>query len=145
MPGKYSPLEHYLLGLPAGQMEVTLSYEQVERILNDNLPPSALVHRAWWSNETVGTHIHAHAWLNAGWKVDAVNFTNRWVRFADSSPFPLRWTSYVDAGLNTYSVGSLVRRPPTTRFRAARVASTTACWTSPPALQHPASVFCCQP
>ena len=40
MAGKYTPLENYLRDLPDSQREVTLSFEQIERILNDKLPPS---------------------------------------------------------------------------------------------------------
>jgi len=81
MAGKYTPLEHYLTALPAIQRDVTLSFEQIERILNDKLPPSAYNHRAWWANEREGQHVHAHAWLDAGWKVNTVNFNQKWVRF----------------------------------------------------------------
>ena len=41
MAGKYTPLENYLRDLPVTQKEVTLSFEQIERILNNNLPSSA--------------------------------------------------------------------------------------------------------
>jgi hypothetical protein len=41
MAGKYAPLEKYLRDLPDGQKEVTLGFEQIERILNGKLPPSA--------------------------------------------------------------------------------------------------------
>lgn len=43
---------------------------------------------------------------------------------------PASLASYIDVGLNTYSVGSRVGKPPNTRFTAARVAKTTACGTS---------------
>jgi hypothetical protein len=80
MPGKYAPLENYLRGLPIRQREVTMSFEQIEGILNDSLPLSATNHRAWWSNGT-DSRVEAHAWLNAGWKVDSVNSNKKWVRF----------------------------------------------------------------
>jgi hypothetical protein len=35
MAGKYTPLENYLRDLPASEKEVSLSFEQIERILND--------------------------------------------------------------------------------------------------------------
>jgi len=81
MVGKYTPLEHYLHKLPTQQKDVTLTFEQIERTLNDKLPPSAHNHRAWWGNEIDGQHVHAHAWMDAGWKVDTVNFKENWVRF----------------------------------------------------------------
>ena len=81
MSGKYSPLQNYLAGLPGDKRDVTLSFAHVEGIINDKLPASASQHRAWWSNERDGMHTHAHAWMGAGWKVDAVNFNQKWVRF----------------------------------------------------------------
>jgi hypothetical protein len=34
MAGKYTPLENYLRDLPESQREVTLRFEEIERILN---------------------------------------------------------------------------------------------------------------
>lgn len=46
MDGKNAPLEHHLRNLPVNQREVTLSFEHIERILNDNLPKSAHQYQA---------------------------------------------------------------------------------------------------
>ncbi len=80
MAGKYAPLEHYLRELPVNQREVTLGFEQIERILNNKLPPSAYEYQAWWANEKEGNHVNARSWSNAGWKVDEVNFNEKWVK-----------------------------------------------------------------
>ncbi len=66
---------------PDGQYEITLSFDQVEKIIGAELPPSAFQHSAWWSNEKNGVHVSAHAWMGAGWKVDGVNQKAHWVRF----------------------------------------------------------------
>lgn len=81
MAGKYTPLENYLRNLPASQKEVTLSFEQVEHILNDRLPSSAYQYQAWWANQKEGSHVEAFAWMDAGWLVDTVNFAKKWTRF----------------------------------------------------------------
>ena len=81
MTGKYIPLEHYLRDLPATQGEVTLRFEQIEKILKSKLPSSAYEDRRWWDHETEGNHINKRAWSNAGWKVDVVNFTRKRVKF----------------------------------------------------------------
>ncbi|MBL8079057.1 MAG: hypothetical protein JNM55_13920 [Anaerolineales bacterium] len=81
MTGKYTPLEYYLRDLPASQREVIMPFEQIERILNDKLPPSAYKYQAWWANQKEGSHVEANAWLDAGWKVDTVKFSEKWVRF----------------------------------------------------------------
>ena len=80
MAGKYTPLEQYLRELPANQREVTLGFEQIERILDAKLPSSAYEYRQWWENEKEGNHVNARAWANADWKVDEVNFNEKWVK-----------------------------------------------------------------
>lgn len=80
MAGKYTPLEDYLRDLPEGQHEITLRFEQIERILNNRLPSSAYEYRAWWASEKEGNHVNARAWANAGWKVDGVDFDRKQVR-----------------------------------------------------------------
>lgn len=81
MAGKYTPLKNYLTALSPSQRDVTLSFEQIERILNDKLPPSAYKYQAWWANQKKGSHVEAQAWLDAGWKVDTVKFKEKRVRF----------------------------------------------------------------
>ena len=81
MTGKYDPLEKYLRSLPRAQEEVTLSFESIEQVLNDKLPPSAHEHRAWWGNQQQGTHVEAIAWMDAGWMVDTVDLREKWVKF----------------------------------------------------------------
>jgi hypothetical protein len=80
MTGKYAPLENYLRGLPVNKRQVTLGFDQIERILNAKLPSSAYEYRQWWENEKEGNHVNARAWANAGWKVDEVNFNEKWVK-----------------------------------------------------------------
>lgn len=81
MAGKYTPLEQYLRELPANRKEVTLGFEQIEKILDAKLPSSAHKYRQWWENEKEGNHVNARAWANASWKVDDVNFNKKWVKF----------------------------------------------------------------
>lgn len=81
MTGKYHPLERYLRSLPASQEQVTLSFESIEQVLNDQLPPSAHEHRAWWGNQKRGTQVESISWMDAGWMVDTVNLREKWVRF----------------------------------------------------------------
>ena len=80
MAGKYTTLENYLRGLPANQKEVALSFEQIERIINAKLPPSAYEYQQWWENEKEGNHVNARAWANAGWKVESVDFNRKQAR-----------------------------------------------------------------
>jgi hypothetical protein len=81
MAGKYAPLEYYLRDLPESQREVTLDFEQIERILNDKLPASAYESRAWWEHEKEGNHVNRRAWSNAGWKMEGLDVNDEWVKF----------------------------------------------------------------
>jgi hypothetical protein len=81
MPDRYTPLEQYLRDLPVKQEEVTITFEQIERILNDTLPPSAREDPLWWGNQAQGFTVEIISWMNAGWLVDQVNLWEKWVKF----------------------------------------------------------------
>jgi hypothetical protein len=85
---KYEPLQKFLLSLPKHQTDITLSFEKVEKILGSKLPLSAYKHLAWWSNEVNGVHVSAHAWMDAGWKMDTVSQKELWVRFVRQTVLP---------------------------------------------------------
>ncbi len=73
MVAKYDPLEHYLAQRRATTREVTLTFNEINALLDSPLPESAYTHRPWWSNqEDTSNRPQARAWLNAGFEVDAV-------------------------------------------------------------------------
>jgi hypothetical protein len=80
MAGKYIPLENYLRDLPESRREITLGFEQIEGILKTRLPSSAYEDRRWWDHEKEGNHVSARSWTIAGWRVDEVNFNEKWVK-----------------------------------------------------------------
>jgi FAD synthase len=65
---KYDPLYHFLKKDNGSHVKVT--FKEIEKIRNDQLPISASKYREWWAN---GGHIQANAWLEAGYKVDKVS------------------------------------------------------------------------
>lgn len=75
----YAPLSEYLARV--GVAEVRLDLTAIERILGRSLPASARKHRAWWSNESAGTHSHARAWLGVGWHVESLDLSAGVVQF----------------------------------------------------------------
>jgi len=82
MSRKYMPLEGYLSDLPESTREVTLTFEQIEKILASKLPSSAYEDRRWWDHETEGNHVNKRAWSNAGWKIASLDFNAKWVNFS---------------------------------------------------------------
>jgi hypothetical protein len=65
---KYAALAEYLRGRSGGS--VTVSFEEIAEIVG-GLPGSARKHRAWWANDE--SHVQGRAWLEAGWRVEAVD------------------------------------------------------------------------
>lgn len=77
--GSYQPLSAHLQ--EARGPRVVLTFSGMERILGRALPASARKHRAWWANEQSGSHSHARAWMDVGWRVEAVDFDAGRVEF----------------------------------------------------------------
>ena len=77
---KYDPLRDWLRA-QSSRSEITMRFADIEQLIGGSLPASAHRHRAWWANEASGNIVQAHAWQDAGWRVDAVDQTARWVRF----------------------------------------------------------------
>ncbi len=78
---KYDPLFTFLNN-QTHKAELTLSFTEIETILNASLPRSARQQRGWWSNRANGGH-QARAWLEAGFEVVAIDLkkeTIRWQR-----------------------------------------------------------------
>ncbi len=67
-PGrKYQPLSDYLRS--RDRSVVTLSFAEIEAILQDKLPASARSNPVWWSNRSRGA-VQAKAWMEAGYLAD---------------------------------------------------------------------------
>jgi hypothetical protein len=82
MAGKYTPLENYLRDLSESQSEITLRFEQIERILNNKLPASAYEDRRWWDHEKEGNHVNGRSWANAGWKIESLDINKKRVKLS---------------------------------------------------------------
>jgi len=79
---KYKPLYNFLASIPASVKYKTTNFSEIEKILGFKLPNSAYEYRQWWANpSSPDEHPHAQVWLSAGWKVDTVNQSDKWVRF----------------------------------------------------------------
>lgn len=78
---KYEALPQFLARLESA--EHRMSFREIERVLGFKLPESAYEYEAWWSNNGTG-HSHARAWLESGWRTEAVDLANRHVTFRRS-------------------------------------------------------------
>lgn len=80
---KYTPLKLHLQSQVTEEMP--MSFADVESILGFRLPNSAYRHRPWWANETKG-HVHAQAWLEAGYETAQVDMNGRKLVFRRVGP-----------------------------------------------------------
>ena len=78
---KYLPLEAWFRDQPASLKHIELTFDQVEKILGNPLPASAIKLKTWWTNVLPKIQSHRTAWLNNGWKVSEFDQQARWVRF----------------------------------------------------------------
>jgi hypothetical protein len=51
---------------------VVLTFNEIENIIGDKLPPAALKFRPWWGNEKGNESRQCSSWLEAGWEVTGV-------------------------------------------------------------------------
>lgn len=75
---KYQQLLEYLRRID--QREVTLTFAQIELLMNETLPDSARFKRAWWSNRSKGA-LQASAWMEAGYLVEKLDLDEECVTF----------------------------------------------------------------
>lgn len=81
---KYEPLLNYLSEVRRNKNEITLSFQEVEKIIAGHLPRLAFEYREWWSNQAdVSNRPQAAAWTKAGFRVVAFsqNVGAPWVCF----------------------------------------------------------------
>lgn len=76
---KYKPLSQFLS--ESQQEQITLTFREIEAIIQSPLPYSARTSKAWWSNRTKGAY-QASAWTSAGYQVKDVNVQKKLVTFA---------------------------------------------------------------
>lgn len=78
----YAPLEQFLQNYPAHLPELTLTFAEIEQIIDHALPASAHNHHAWWANQAnYQNRPQARAWMGAGFRIAEVQRPNGWVRF----------------------------------------------------------------
>lgn len=75
---KYQPLLDFLR--QSDQLQVALTFAEVEVLLGEGLPASARNKRGWWSNRSKGA-LQATAWMSAGYMVEMIDLTEERVTF----------------------------------------------------------------
>lgn len=87
MTSKYDPLGAYLKTRET--VEVPMSFSEIESVIGAALPPKAVNHPAWWSNNT-SNNTMTKVWLEAGFRTERVDVGGRRLVFRRTSPPPGR-------------------------------------------------------
>ncbi len=76
---KYDPLHDYLNSQT--KAEFVMDFNEIEKVLGTNLPPSAHTDRTWWANVATDTRVQQKSWMEAGYSVYAVDLTRERITF----------------------------------------------------------------
>lgn len=71
---KYEPLGEYLK--KQSKEQVPMTFAEIERVTGTRLPPSAIKHRPWWSNNPRNS-VMTKIWLDAGYESEQVDMAAR--------------------------------------------------------------------
>lgn len=71
---KYDALGPFLRGHSTREVPVTFS--EIENVIGEKLPPSAYVHRPWWSNNPSNSAM-TKVWLDAGFRTERVDMAGK--------------------------------------------------------------------
>ena len=67
---KYDPLYDFLNRQDA--QRIVFTFDEVARLIGEELPESAYKHPEWWENETsTKGHSQSRAWMKAGYHAEA--------------------------------------------------------------------------
>ena len=100
---KYEPLTELLRRQSSAV--VRMSFDEIERVIGAKLPPSATLHRAWWSNNAQN-NVMTRAWKDAGFESEDVDMKGRRVAFRR-----VRSEASRDAGAPSVDVLTQERHP----------------------------------
>ena len=102
MASKYDPLGEFLARCET--TEAPMSFAEIEKVIGAPLPPKAVNHPAWWSNNT-SNNTMTKVWLDAGYRSERVDVAARRLVFrrvgAPSRRKPERYSSPEPAGFLT--------------------------------------------
>lgn len=81
--GSYALLAAHLKAQAISLTSLSLTFQEIERILGKELPRSAYEYRAWWANDP--SKPQSTAWLEEGWRTMAINMSERRLTFVRTS------------------------------------------------------------
>jgi CBS domain-containing protein len=107
---KYETLATFLQTLPSHISNVVITLEEIESIIEGELPRTAYEHRAWWANDSV-SHVQSKQWLEVGWRVSSVNISQQRVTFSRIRDREQKYISFFSDLLTRLQDRRLAMRP----------------------------------
>lgn len=77
--GKYDPIREFLF--TSGKATVSVSFDELGKLVSGGLPMSAYTYPAWWANEQNPHQPNKQSWMDAGYVVDHYDLNTMRVRF----------------------------------------------------------------
>jgi len=77
--GKYAALSKHLGDMNSSVESCLMTFNDIEKLLNEKLPESAYEYRAWWANDP--SKPHAAGWLAQGWKAQSLSMSEKRLTF----------------------------------------------------------------
>lgn len=81
LDNRFGPLAIWLQKVPLSTESISLSFQDIETFIGDELSTSARSNRIWWSNN-LKLNPQSRAWWEAGWRVATVKMAEEVVVFA---------------------------------------------------------------
>lgn len=78
---KYDPLARYLRSRT--EPELTVTFTEIERIIDATLPASAREQPVWWRNDLTPyrSSVQSRAWVSSGYAAELIDIDEQWVTF----------------------------------------------------------------
>ena len=99
---RYALLADWLESQSPEKENLTVTFEEIEGIIKDNLPTSARQNRSWWANDD------SQQWVGVGWYVLNINITEGIVTFV-RKPYAKEYTEFFEALLRELSESAQFR------------------------------------
>lgn len=84
----YERLRAFFTHLPSHQEQLALTYSELEEIIGQKLPKTALQDRTWWANTKSSPQ--GSSWVSAGWRLESIFLVAETAVFRRKGNNPLR-------------------------------------------------------
>ena len=86
---KYRRLSEHLERLARkGHSQWKATFQEIEKVLDSQLPKSAYEYQAWWANQAGNGHSQTAGWKSVGWRTEDLDIQGQRVTFVHRGATP---------------------------------------------------------